>query len=272
MSQSQPIVNSPGRVFLERIVVSTHARISKLKSAYSEASLLSEATIFERRSLESALATAKPAIIAEVKRASPSKGLLRADFNPSHLATCYEAGGAAALSVVTEPEYFQGDDAWVGQIRLRTHLPILRKDFVLDPIQVFEAAAIGADAILLIARLLSISQMQELRDAADKIQLDVLFEAHDVSDLEKIGQCQPRLVGINSRNLDTFVVDTDQFVQLRGYMPSGAIAMAESGIESHDQIVSAMSHGYTGFLIGESLIRSSDPVAMLKSLRDGVNS
>ncbi len=269
MSSSQPTLNRPGRVFLDKIVSTTRSRISRLKSERSLDSLLSDAKAFERRSLVSALTSNVPAIIAEVKKASPSKGLLRSDFDPLRLASAYESGGAAALSIVTEPEFFEGEDEWILKVRSETKIPILRKDFVLDPIQVAEGAALGADAILLIARLLSVDQMRELHDAASEMKLDVLFEAHDEDDLVKIGECRPRLVGINARNLDTFIVDSEQFARLRTSMPQGVIAVAESGIDSSSQIASAMTLGYSGFLIGESLVMSNDPAALLRKLRDG---
>jgi indole-3-glycerol phosphate synthase len=259
-------------VFLERIVASTRSRIARLREERSNDSLLADAKEFTRRSFQAAISSSAPAVIAEIKKASPSKGILRADFDATSLALSYKSGGAAAYSVVTEPEFFQGDGAWIVDIRSTSTLPILRKDFVLEPIQVAEAAALGADAILLVARLLSVEQMRELYDAARTPALDVLFEAHDEGDLEKIGQCGPLIVGINARNLDTFVVDTAQFEVLRNYLPRDVTAVAESGIESHDQIVSAMKLGYSAFLIGESLVKSDDSAAALRLLRTGAPS
>lgn len=267
MNNHPAIFQAPGRVFLERIVAATQTRITRLKSMHSFESLLNSAREFERRHLVQALAAHPPAIIAEIKKASPSKGLLIADFDPLRLALAYEAGGAAALSIVTEPQFFQGSDSWVSNVKAATRLPILRKDFVLDPIQVAEAASLGADAVLLIARILSAEHVRELHDAAASAGLDVLFEAHDEVDLEKISSCGPKLVGINARNLDTFVVDTGQFSRLRANVINGAIAVAESGIDSPVQIQSAMQQGYSAFLVGESLVRSDDPAAMLRSLR-----
>jgi len=272
MSTSQPTQNAPGRVFLEKIVASTRLRISRLRGQRSIDSLLADAKEFTRRSFDAAISQDSPAIIAEIKKASPSKGVLRADFDAAGLALAYESGGAAAFSIVTEPEYFQGDGAWIADTRSKTRLPILRKDFVLEPIQVAEAAALGADAILLIARLLSVEQMQELYDAAKTPALAVLFEAHGEHDLEKIAQCEPRIVGINARDLDTFVVDTKQFEALMNYLPDGVTTVAESGIESHDQVVSAMKLGYSAFLIGETLVKSAHPETTLRALRTGETS
>jgi indole-3-glycerol phosphate synthase len=261
--------SAPGRVFLEKIVAATQSRISRLKSQHTFEPLLSSAPNRVHRTFLSAMRSTPPAIIAEIKKASPSKGLLRTDFDPLRLAHAYELGGAAALSVVTEPEFFQGSDSWIPSISAASSIPILRKDFVLDPIQVAEAAFLGADAILLIARLLSVGQMKELQDAANRASLDVLFEAHDEDDLAKISSCDAKLVGVNARNLDTFVVDTVQFKKLKPRIPHGAVAIAESGIDSPAQIAAAINEGYSGFLIGESLVKSDDPAAMIRSLRSG---
>lgn len=269
---SHPVTfQASGRVFLEKIVAATQARIAQLKSRHSIKSLLQSAKGHERRPFMHALTLHPPAIIAEIKKASPSRGLLISDFDPLRLALEYETGGAAALSIVTEPEFFQGSDGWVSNLRAATRLPVLRKDFVLDPIQVAEAASLGADAVLLIARILSPVQLRELHEAANAAGLDVLFEAHDEADLEKISQCDAKLVGINARNLDTFVVDTEQFSRLRAMVPNGAVAVAESGIDSPARIQSAMRQGYSAFLIGESLVKSDDPASMLRSLRPGAS-
>jgi indole-3-glycerol phosphate synthase len=270
MTLSHSVSAAVGRVFLEDIVKTTRVRIARLASQRTFDSLLAEGQQHVRRSLITALQSNPPAIIAEVKKASPSKGVLCADFDHLRLATAYDLGGAAALSIVTEPEFFQGHDDWISQVRTVTAIPVLRKDFVLAPIQVAEAAALGADAILLIARILSAAQMRELHDAADLAQLDVLYEAHDEDDLTKIAECRPLAVGINARNLDTFIVDTSQFDRLRSLIPNGAVAIAESGIESPDQIAAAMELGYQGFLIGESLVKSSDPRKLISQLRSGV--
>lgn len=271
MTSPQTKMSYPGRVSLEKIVEATRIRVARLRKDRTAASLLEDSAEFTRRSFHSAISKNAPAIISEVKKASPSRGVLRTDFDPIRLATDYQTGGAAAISVVTEPEFFQGDDSWIAQIRTRTSLPILRKDFVLDPIQVAQSASLGADAILLIARLLTTAHMQELRASAAEVGMAVLFEAHDETDLEKINQCEPRIVGINARNLDTFIVDTDQFARLRSLIPKDAIAVAESGFDSHDQILAAYKLGYSGILIGETLVKSSNPAATLRMLRTGAS-
>lgn len=260
-------LTSPGRVFLDRIVQATQNRIERLRLRCKPEDLQSVGRSFPKRSLAVALRSSTPSVIAEIKQASPSKGRFREDFDHMNLAREYSQGGAAALSVVTEPEFFLGQETWLTEIRNATSLPILRKDFILAPLQIAETAALGADAILLIARLLSVEQLRELSHAATVEKLEVLFEAHDEDDLEKIAECGPRMVGINARNLDTFVVDTLQFEQLRSLIPQGAVAVAESGIESGVQIRSAFRLGYQGFLIGETLIKSHDPATLIRELR-----
>jgi indole-3-glycerol phosphate synthase len=268
MSQApKPAIS--GRQFLDRIVDAVQGRIARLRSQSSFASLANEASQHPRRSFSAALTAHPPSIIAEIKKASPSKGVFRSEFDPLALAIAYEKGGAAAFSVVTEPRFFLGDDRWVAQIRNATTAPILRKDFILDPLQVAESAALGADAILLIARLLSAEQMRELADAASRCGLDVLFEAHDEEDLEKIAGCAPRIVGINARDLDSFAVDTTQFATLGGLIPTSAIRVAESGLDSAAAIQSVGRLGYSAFLIGEALVRAADPAAAVESLRVG---
>lgn len=272
MTRLQIISQGAGLAFLHTIVEQTKERVFRLSAERSFESLMAEGWRFPRRSLAAAIKSASPAIIAEIKKASPSKGVLRHDFDAVRLADAYVSGGAAALSVVTEPNYFLGEDACVAAVKARTMIPILRKDFVLAPIQVAEAAALGADAVLLIARILTAAQLRELHDAATRAKLDVLFEAHDGDDLVKISECDPRIVGVNARNLDTFVVDTTQFERLRPLIPGGALAVAESGIESPEQLAAAAKLGYDGFLIGESLLRSSEPSALIRHLRAGAAS
>jgi indole-3-glycerol phosphate synthase len=211
--------------------------------------------------------SAPPAIIAEVKKASPSKGVFRDDFDPVALVTAYHTGGAAAISVVTEPDHFQGRLEWIETIRATCDLPILRKDFIVDEIQVAESASIGADAILLIARILTDDEIARLSDAAVEANLEVLYEAHDAEDLMKIRVVNPRLVGVNARNLDNFVVDTGSFASLLPLIPSEAVAVAESGLENATQIQLLSQIGYRGFLIGETLIRADNPAKLISELR-----
>jgi indole-3-glycerol phosphate synthase len=242
------------------------ARADELRNTGTVETLLARGRAYSKRSLRGVLAVA-PAIIAEVKKASPSKGRFCEDFDLLKLVRAYAQGGAAAISVVTEPKHFQGQGEWIAAIRREVDLPILRKDFIIDAIQVAESAALGADAVLLIARMLTSNQLARLSEAAAEAGIEVLYEAHDTDDLHKIAAVNPTLVGINARDLNTFAVDTGQFAALQGLIPAGAVAVAESGLYEADQIAELTRIGYQGFLIGESLIRSSDPAGMIRQLR-----
>ena len=243
------------------------ARAESLRSDRSMDSLVRAGRCHAKRSLSEALTRSTPSIIAEVKKASPSKGAFRPDFDPVALAASYREGGAAAISVVTELDHFQGRAEWVTAIRANLDLPILRKDFIVDEIQVAESAAIGADAILLIARILTEDQIVRLSTAAAEVGLEVVHEAHDAQDVEKIQLAGARIVGINARNLDNFLVDTALFKELYPLIPSTAVAIAESGLEQAAQIRNLFQIGYQGFLIGEALIRSGEPANLIRQLR-----
>jgi indole-3-glycerol phosphate synthase len=257
----------PIPAILQSIVAAAHQRVSDLRRAGTAAKQVSGATLSPKRSLVSVLANRAPAIIAEIKKASPSKGVFRAHFDPLKLALNYEAGGAVALSVVTEPQFFQGENRWLGDLRQKVSLPILRKDFIVEAIQVTESAALGADAILLIARILTEEKLRELKSAADAESLEVLFEIHDLDDLHKVAALRPAMIGINARNLDDFTVDTRHFHTLVSKLPTGVVAVAESGLDSPDQIAELSAAGFRGFLIGETLICADDPARTLKHLR-----
>lgn len=257
----------PIPAILRALQEESRVRAQSLRAAVSYETLIEQGRRFPKRSLAHALAAQSPAIIAEVKKASPSKGSFRDDFAPIALVKSYGAGGAAAISVVTEPARFQGQIGWIETIREMCDLPILRKDFIVDEIQIAESAAAGADAILLIARILDTDDLQRFSEAAAGASLEILYEAHDAHDLEKIRQLNPRLVGINARNLDNFVVDTESFETLFSSIPSNAVAVAESGLERATQIQKLVRIGYRGFLIGETLIRSADPARLIRELR-----
>ncbi|HEX9751203.1 MAG TPA: indole-3-glycerol phosphate synthase TrpC [candidate division Zixibacteria bacterium] len=260
-------ITTPTPARLAPIVAAAHKRAAALSSKTSAGALLRRAIRFERRSLTAALSQRSSGIIAEIKKASPSRGVFRSDFNPTRLARAYDLGGATGISVVTEPDFFLGSEDWIEVVRDTCGLPILRKDFIVDPIQVAESAALGADAILLIARILSSELLKNLSVAAEELGLGILYEAHDESDLTKLASLNPQMVGINARNLDDFRVDHQTPVRLSKLLPRSALAVAESGIESAEQIRRLRAIGYSGFLIGESLVRADDPAAFLRQLQ-----
>jgi indole-3-glycerol phosphate synthase len=218
------------------------------------------------RSFEAALTGRRPAVIAEIKKASPSKGLLQPNFDPAFIATTYENGGAAALSVLTDGKYFQGSLADLELARGRTMLPVLRKDFTIDPIQIYEAAAHGADAILLIAALLDERQLRSYRELAEELGLSALVEVHDGEELKPAVASGAKIIGVNNRNLETFEVSLDVSLRLSDAIPAGVIRVSESGIFTRQHIDLLLGAGYQAFLVGESLMKSNDAGAVLRDL------
>jgi indole-3-glycerol phosphate synthase len=213
-------------------------------------------------------AAAGPAIIAEIKKASPSKGLIRSDFHPAKLASSFESAGAAALSVLTDEEFFQGSLSFLHEASSVVKIPCLRKDFILDSFQILEARAAGADAILLIVAAHSDASLSHLGSEARNMGLDVLCETHDRHEMERAVALGFDLIGVNSRDLRSFVVRTELFSELASSMPKGAVMVAESGIRSADDIVRLREAGYEAFLVGETLMRHPDPGAALAVLLD----
>jgi indole-3-glycerol phosphate synthase len=218
-----------------------------------------------RRGFAGALDRA-PAIIAEIKQASPSKGLLTTAFDPSKQASVYERGGAACLSVLTEEHHFRGSWDHFAAARAACRLPMLRKDFTVDGIHVIEAAAHGADAILLIAAILDERDLRDFREQAESLGMDALVEVHDEGELRAALASGARIIGVNNRNLRTFEVTLETSLRLAGKIPSGVVKVAESGITSNRDILELRAAGYQGFLIGEFLMRSPDPEAGLRAL------
>ncbi len=210
-------------------------------------------------------------IIAEVKKASPSKGVIREDFDPVLIAQAYERGGADALSILTEPHYFQGDKEYLGMIRRYVGIPLLRKDFIVDKYQLVEALVYGADFVLLIAAALSRKELKELYDYALHLGLDVLVEVHDKSDLVKAMFAGANIIGINHRNLETFEMDMSLSEKLIPLIPNGKIIVAESGIDSHETVVELSKIGADAFLVGEHFMRQDDITEAIKSLKYGNN-
>lgn len=206
------------------------------------------------------------AIIAEIKKASPSAGLIRQDFSLIDIAKSYYDGGAACISVLTDEFYFQGQDAFINEVKKHFSIPILRKDFIIDPYQVIESRSLGADCILLIMSLLSIEQAKELEFIAKYLSMDILLEVHNDEDLEKAMSLNSSIIGINNRNLKTMKVDLSNTEKLSLKIPSNYTVVCESGIHNQDDILRIKSCGINTFLIGESLMRKKDIKAFLETL------
>ncbi len=208
-------------------------------------------------------------IIAEVKKASPSKGVIREDFDPIRIAKAYEMGGADALSILTEPHYFQGDKEYLGMIRRYVNIPLLRKDFIVDKYQLVEALVYGADFVLLIAAALSRKELKDLYNYALHLGLDVLVEVHNKSDLVKAMFAGADIIGINHRNLETFEMDMSLSEKLIPLIPNNKIIVAESGIDSHETVVELSKIGADAFLVGEHFMRQDDITQAIRDLKYG---
>jgi indole-3-glycerol phosphate synthase len=251
-------------MILDDIVRDKRADLEHTKAAVPLAEL-QQRPLFRarRRGLRAALEARRRAIIAEVKKASPSKGVIRADFHPVAIATRYAEAGAAALSVLTEERYFQGHLDYLAAIRAAVELPLLRKDFLVDPYQLYEARAYGADAVLLIVAILPDALLHELLWLADELNLSALVEVHERDELDRAVRCGARLLGINNRDLRTFHTTLETTEQLLPAVPRDAFVIAESGIEGVADIERLERGGVTAFLIGEAFMRAPDPGARL---------
>lgn len=223
-------------------------------------------SVGSRRDFGAALRATSPAIIAEIKKASPSRGLLLADFDPARIAGAYEAGGAAALSVLTDELHFQGSLHDLDVARASVRLPVLRKDFTIDGTQIVEAAAAGADAILLIAAILTESELRNFRELAETYQMTALVEVHDADELSTAIGSGARVIGVNNRDLRTFEVSLSTSLTLADQMPKGVTTVAESGIHSAADIRQLRQAGFQAFLIGEHLMRSGNPEQAVRAL------
>jgi len=256
---------------LKKIVARKHEEIAERSARVTQAELEQDLGVVDAPrafvdAMQAKIDAGNAAVIAEIKRASPSKGVLREDFRPAEIARSYAAGGAACLSVLTDVDFFQGADSYLQQARAACALPVIRKDFIVDPYQVVEARAIGADCILLIAACLDDDRLHRLNDLAHDLGMDVLIEVHDGEELDRALQTDNRLIGINNRNLRTFDVSLQTTLGLLERIPDGRLVVTESGILSAADVAQMRSHGVHAFLVGEAFMRAEDPGARLAEL------
>jgi indole-3-glycerol phosphate synthase len=252
---------------LERIVAAKRVEIAAAKKQVSEKELQNLARAATGpRDFIGALRAKRPAVIAEIKRASPSKGVLRTNFDPAAIAKSFESAGAACMSVLTDREFFQGAPEHLAAARDACALPALRKDFLIDPYQAVEARALGADCVLLIVACLEDARMRELEKLAHSLGMAVLVEVHDAGELERAVELDTPLIGINNRNLRTFETRLDTTLDLLPRIPAGRMVITESGILSTADVRRMRDHGVNAFLVGEAFMRADDPGKELKKL------
>lgn len=256
---------------LDKIVAVKHQEVAEAKRRKSMDAMRydAESRVLTRDfvgALRAKIAAGKPAVIAEVKKASPSKGVLRADFIPADIAQSYAEYGAACLSVLTDQQFFQGEIDFLKQARASCQLPVLRKDFMVDAYQIYESRAMGADCILLIAACLSDAQMKEFEAIARSLDMAVLVEVHDAAELDRALQLKTPLIGINNRNLKTFEVSLDTTLALKARVPADRLLVTESGIITRDDVLRMGAAGVNAFLVGEAFMRAPEPGEALQSL------
>jgi indole-3-glycerol phosphate synthase len=252
---------------LEKIV---HAKVHELIGAQKKLPSISLESVLDRapalRSFKKALMARMPAVIAEIKRASPSAGVICESFDPIRIAGEYRDSGAAALSIITEAKHFRGGLEILALLRWNVKIPLLRKDFLIDPYQILEARHAGADAVLLIAALLDAPNLKHMREESERCGMEALVEVHNEFELQQALDAGATLIGVNNRDLRTFEVSLDVSLNLARIMPNGVLAVAESGIRTADDIRRLSDAGYRGFLVGEHLMRAPSPGAALKEL------
>ena len=255
---------------LEKIIQRTEQRIETLKSTFSRENLQSYGKEYKKRKFVETLYKSseeqRNSVVAEIKKASPSKGIIREDFDPVWTAKQYEKGGAACLSILTEPDFFLGSLDYLLEVRKVCHLPILRKDFIIDEIQILESKAFGADCILLIASILDKNKIKDFYQIAKENELDVLIEVHNLDELKIALPLGNKLIGINNRDLHNFETSLENTYKLLGDVPSDHIVITESGIHSKEDIKSMRSRNVNAFLVGESLMTTNDPGKRLQEL------
>jgi indole-3-glycerol phosphate synthase len=256
---------------LDKIVAVKHQEVAAAKKRKSLDAMRADAEsrVLTRDfvgAMRAKIAEGKPAVIAEIKKASPSKGVLREDFIPADIAQSYAEFGAACLSVLTDKQFFQGEADFLKQARASCQLPVLRKDFLIDAYQVYESRSVGADCILLIAACLDDAQMKEFEAIARSLDMAVLVEVHDAPELERALRLKTPLIGINNRNLQTFEVSLDTTLGLRTQVPADRLLVTESGISSRDDVLRMGAAGVNGFLVGEAFMRAAEPGLALAEL------
>jgi len=256
---------------LDKIVAAKHQEVAAARKRLSLETVRADAEsrVLTRDfvgALKAKIAAGKPAVIAEIKKASPSKGVLREDFIPADIAQSYAECGAACLSVLTDVQFFQGQVDYLKQARASCQLPVLRKDFMVDPYQIYESRAMGADCILLIAACLDDAQMKDLEAIARSLDMAVLVEVHDGAELERALKLKTELVGINNRNLKTFEVSLDTTLALKAKVPAERILVTESGILTRDDVLRMGAAGVNAFLVGEAFMRAPEPGEALAAL------
>lgn len=256
-------------MILDKIVVKTKNRVEKSKEVISFTAIKEEALQLPKGnfSFEEALKEKRMHFICEVKKASPSKGIIDEEFPYLDISREYEEAGAACISVLTEPEFFLGSDKYLREIKGEVSIPILRKDFTVDPYQIYEAKVLGADCVLLICSILSQEELSEYIKISDSLGLSTLVEAHDEEEVHKALNAGARIIGVNNRDLKTFQVDINNSINLRKLVPDTIIFIAESGIKTRSDVAALEIHGVNGILIGETLMRASAKEKILKELK-----
>lgn len=252
---------------LQKICDDKRIHVAECKAHAPQAVLEAQLkTASATRGFITALRAKNPGLIAEIKKASPSVGVIREDFNPAELAQAYQAGGAACLSILTDEPYFQGKTEYLLAGRAACTLPVLRKDFIVDPYQVYETRAMGADCMLIIMAALEDALIKDLYALATELKLDVLFEVHDRKELDRALKLDPKMVGVNSRNLKTLAVDLNTALDIVAAMPADILRVAESGIHDHNDLKRLQKAGFPAFLVGESLMRQPDVATATRAL------